>query len=432
MEGVDVTSLSDTINQLRYIRDEKVVIRKEYLGGIGFHRGNGITMEFDDEAYVFLSLLSKPLSLLQIKGILEQQLERGFSSRKIKDLIESFMVYDFIHLQENRVNVHPWSFMQTKIYDGFLSAPEVVHFSITSRCNLDCPFCYRENSKDMKTEQITDFIDVLSQMGVFQLAIGGGEPLLRDDLAYIIDYCYGKGIVPNLTTNGTLLTESFIEKISGKVGQVNLSFNDCFDQKGIDNDGKIFLLNDHGVRSGANLLVTHKSILKLEETLSHLKGLPVESITILRPKPCRDENWYKENKLREGDLELINRSLRGDEGIRVDCSLTCLMRQVPKDILQANAVYGCTAGVRFCTVDSDGSVIPCSFFHDKRYRAGDITKQDFKKIWTGSRVFKRFRKMNKKIQGECSDCEINDYCKGCRRIALEEGNFYSGEGLCGG
>lgn len=423
------------MRQSQYIREENVVIRKEYFGGVGFHRGDGITMEFDEEAYVLLSLLSQPLSLLQIKNILEQRFKRVFLPREIKDQIEKFMGHGFIRLQENRKIIHPGSVIQTKeneTYDEFLSAPEVVHFSITSKCNMDCPFCYRENKKDMRTEQITDFIDELSSMRVFQVAIGGGEPLLREDLSFIIDYCYRKHIVPNLTTNGTLLTNSFIKKISGKVGQVNLSFNDCFDQNGIDNKKKIFLLNKHGIRSGINLLITHKGVFKLEETLSQLRELPVQNITILRPKPGRNEEWYKENKLRERDLKLINRSLSRYRGIRVDCSLTCLMRQVPGEVLQGSAIYGCAAGVRFCTVDSDGSVLPCSFFHDKRYRAGDITEQDFRDIWTTSRVFGIFREMNKKIRGVCRSCEIYSYCKGCRRIALENGSFYSEESLCGG
>ncbi|MFQ5892503.1 MAG: radical SAM/SPASM domain-containing protein [Candidatus Methanofastidiosia archaeon] len=419
----------------RYIRSENVVIRKEYFGGIGFQRDNGITIEFDDETYVLLLLLSKPLSLLQIKGILEQRFNRAFSLKEIKDQIEKFMVHGYIRSLENRKIVQPWSVIQTnknETCDGFLSAPEVVHLSITSRCNLDCPFCYRENTEDMSTEEIIGFINELSSMRVFQLAIGGGEPLLRDDLSFIIDYCHRKNIVPNLTTNGTLLTNSFIKKISGKVGQVNLSFNDCFDQKGIDNRKKIFLLNKHGIRSGINLLITHMSVSKLEETLSELKELPVQSITILRPKPVRNEEWYKESKLKEGDLELINRSLTKHKKIRVDCSLVCLMRQAPKEILQDSAIYGCVAGIRFCTVDSDGSVIPCSFFHDKRYRAGNITWQDFRQIWTGSKVFKLFREMNKNIKGVCRSCEIKSYCKGCRRIAMETGDFYSGECLCGG
>ena len=143
------------------------------------------------------------------------------------------MDYGFI-CRENRRLVHPWGFVQTRENEPrhtLLSAPEVVHFSVTSNCNLDCPFCYRLDNKDMSTEQITGFIDELARMRVFQLAIGGGEPLLRDDLPAIIDYCYKKNIVPNLTTNGTLLNSSFLKQVSGKVGQINISSNEYFDRE---------------------------------------------------------------------------------------------------------------------------------------------------------------------------------------------------------
>ncbi|MFP3951670.1 MAG: radical SAM protein [Candidatus Bathyarchaeia archaeon] len=398
---------------------------------MAFNRAESITLELDEEAYHLLEMLGDPLSLPQIRDRLSERFKRGFSYREIQQILNELIRYEFLELIEGEVYPLENSIHNNPV-EGHLSAPETVHLSLTSRCNMDCAFCYEDHGRDeMETEQILGLIDELSSMGVFQLAIGGGEPLLRADLLEVIRHCNRRGIVPNLTTNGSLLTKPMIKELNGIVGQINLSYNEHLDDGSRLRD-VILLLDNEGIRTGINILVTHNVVPHVAERISEFAELPVEDIVVLRAKPGRDPAWYKENKLRREDLGDLKEALETYEGrIRVDCSLTCLMKDLSPDILQRNAVYGCVAGIRFCTIKSNGDVSPCSFFATEDYRAGNTLEEGFRDIWNESSVFQRFRNIGGMLKGKCGSCNIRDYCRGCRRIALEEtGDLYSLDPLC--
>lgn len=83
------------------------------------------------------------------------------------------------------------------------SAPELVDVKITDFCPYDCPFCYQGstgNGKHAPMGYIKSLIRVLSDMKVFEIAIGGGEPTLHPDFVNILRTAKDAGITPNFTT----------------------------------------------------------------------------------------------------------------------------------------------------------------------------------------------------------------------------------------
>ncbi|MBU7047968.1 MAG: radical SAM protein [Theionarchaea archaeon] len=85
------------------------------------------------------------------------------------------------------------------------SAPNHVNFLLTHHCNLNCRYCYAplQPCKEASTEQVLAIIDILYKRGVFSLDLTGGEPLLRDDISKILQYCNDLDIDVGLATNGT-------------------------------------------------------------------------------------------------------------------------------------------------------------------------------------------------------------------------------------
>jgi len=61
---------------------------------------------------------------------------------------------------------------------------------------------------------------------IFQIAIGGGEPLEHPQLKQIIDATISRNIIPNLTTNGIHLDNEYAKFFKGRVGAVALSIAD--------------------------------------------------------------------------------------------------------------------------------------------------------------------------------------------------------------
>lgn len=86
-----------------------------------------------------------------------------------------------------------------------LAAPVTVHWAVTHNCLLRCPECYvRRYTQGFSTEltlpESLRLVKVLADWGVFEVAIGGGEPLGFPLLPAIIKEARRQGLVVHLTT----------------------------------------------------------------------------------------------------------------------------------------------------------------------------------------------------------------------------------------
>lgn len=83
------------------------------------------------------------------------------------------------------------------------SKPELVDLKITDYCSFNCSFCYQGSSvlgKHAKMENVDFVINELAKAKVFEVAIGGGDPLEYDDIVEVLQKFHAAGIVPNFTT----------------------------------------------------------------------------------------------------------------------------------------------------------------------------------------------------------------------------------------
>src|SRR5581483_1055283 len=156
-----------------------------------------------------------------------------------------------------------------------LSAPVEAHLTVTKRCNLACTHCYQESAP---TEGATDLalgewlprLDALARAKVFHVAIGGGEALTRPDLLAIAEAARARGITPNLTTNGALVTEAFAKRAATLFGQVNVSIDVMpparlfGEDKATSGMRAAQLLVAAGARVGANVVVARANFDVLE------------------------------------------------------------------------------------------------------------------------------------------------------------------------
>lgn len=87
--------------------------------------------------------------------------------------------------------------------------PLVVVLNVTFRCNLRCGYCYGQyferKDKDFTGEQLFGLIDSLGRMGTRSITLGGGEPLIRNDIGEVIKRVKANGIECGMNTNGTLI-----------------------------------------------------------------------------------------------------------------------------------------------------------------------------------------------------------------------------------
>lgn len=357
-----------------------IIIRKEDFGGIVFNRRNGTTIELDKEAYELVKLFRRPINVKIIRN---------------KDSLNIVKT-----LFENGILIKTTDEFDGEEKEG--GFPHVVHFSITSNCNFSCPCCYRVRETEMPREKIFSLIDELYSIGIFQLAIGGGEPFLRNDIFEILEYCKGK-IVCNITTNGFKVKEN-TQRLEGLVQQINVSLNGFSSLANSGRDERSFkvaldaidALSKFKINFGVNILVGRENLYALPKTFKFLVKIGVKRVVSLRPKGEDNNSWYKANKLEGKHLKILKEILEEWENmidIHVDCSLMELMSDIPEDELLKRGVYGCQPASKICTITPSGYVLACSFLKSPR---GRFTDMSFKEIWN-SKQFRLMRENRRRL-----------------------------------
>ncbi len=109
------------------------------------------------------------------------------------------------------------------------STPELVDLKITNYCLKNCKFCYQSSTPEgvhAKMDDILEILDHLKEAGVFEVAIGGGEPTSHPEFTRIIKEIKDRGMIPNFTT----FTDDWLEnpelvKACYDVGGIGVSCN---------------------------------------------------------------------------------------------------------------------------------------------------------------------------------------------------------------
>lgn len=314
----------------------------------------------------------------------------------------------------------------------WLSAPTEAHLMLTNRCPAGCPGCYtgaEPDEADAPTGAWKKVLDDLAAMGVFHVALGGGESLLRDDLFDIAEHARARGLVPNLTTSGIGMTRALAERCR-VFGQVNVSLDGLGDvyaaSRGYDGAGRALralrLLTAAGVESGVNFVLSTLTWDHLEDTIRAVGECGGNEVEILRFKPAgRGRDVYEQYRLPpETAARLMDRLLElgeryPDVVVKIDCSLVPLLCAGGPDpaALERFGIFGCEAAHALSAVTHELEAIPCSFLPDAGIDAARLRAD-----WDDDPTFGRYRHHHELAPEPCSSCAYRTMCKGgCRAVA---------------
>jgi radical SAM protein with 4Fe4S-binding SPASM domain len=323
-----------------------------------------------------------------------------------------------------------------KTEGGPLSAPLEVHFSVTNSCSARCRHCYMDSGKseagEMSAEEFRRAVDLLADMGVFHMALGGGEALERPDFFDLASYVRSRGIVPNLTTNGLLLTRETAAKCR-MFGQVNVSVDSiggpgesCGGRDSAAAKRGIDLLLEAGVKVGLNCVVTRHNFGQLAEVLAYAAERKLTDVEFLRFKPSgRGQTDYFGKRLtpaqnREFFPAIKHLAQQYGIPVKIDCSFVPMFcwHRPDKTLMEQFSVYGCEAANVLLGVRSDGRFGGCSFL------PSDRSIFDLPTLWSDSEELSNLRTWAERASEPCRSCAYLDICKGgCRAVA----RFVSGD-----
>lgn len=294
----------------------------------------------------------------------------------------------------------------------FAPHPELVDISISNHCSKGCPFCYRDSCKNNSFMSLDDYVAVLDALqhplwgNVFQVAIGGGEPLEHPDFLDIIDSTYSRNIIPNFTTNGSLLDQYIIKEFSSKIGAIAISSQDI---NSSDFD-KINILHQNNVKTNIHFLLNSET---LHQAISILEGkynnllTNINAIIFLTYKPFGRADDSKVLNMCDGFMRFINLIDQSKCVSKVGfdaCFVPMLMKYTKTNL---NYIDPCECAFFSVYIDENMNVKPCSFT-DNTQEVFNLKEYTFDDIWNN-----KFDSIRQSRVNNCtSQCNLKNECRG--------------------
>jgi radical SAM protein with 4Fe4S-binding SPASM domain len=313
-----------------------------------------------------------------------------------------------------------------------LVAPTEVHVAVTERCPMGCGACYADATPrglEPPFEVVAARLDRLAAMGVFRVALGGGEASLRADLPELVRHARAVGLLPTVTTSGIGITRERAAALADAgIAQVNVSHDGpdgAYEAtRGYDGaplaERTLQLLGEAGIPTGVNTVVTRHTLPHLEPLVDRATSLGARELQLVRLKPAgrgrMDYLAMRPTPTQVAGFATQVRRLVGRPGfaIRIDCALVPFLvagGDLLPDDLQAFGVMGCEAGRSLWSVKADGRTSPCSFWGE----GGTALGED---AWAEDDILAAFRAHARDLPAPCGACPFRHVCRGgCRVVA---------------
>lgn len=245
--------------------------------------------------------------------------------------------------------------------------PLAVRFQLTNRCTLQCKYCNLWHTKveEISTQQVIDILDKLAELGTKRISFSGGEPLLREDISEIIDYCWKKGIYPEMNCNGTLVPR--LIKAIQNLDFLKLSLDgpeEIHDLvRGKGSYKKVIAAADAAYRNKINFGFATTLTKHNIDSINHVLVVAERYNTIVAFQPlkqfCHGVSNFEElapaqDRFKRAISKLIIEKKVGNRHMRNSLAGLWHIYNWPR-----YEKLKCWAGWIFCVIDTNGDLYPC-------------------------------------------------------------------------
>jgi heme d1 biosynthesis radical SAM protein NirJ len=332
----------------------------------------------------------------------------------------------------------------------------VVIWNLIRRCNLACKHCYSISADtdfpgELSTEEVFKVMDDLKGFRVPVLILSGGEPLMRPDIFDISRRAKQMGFYVGLSTNGTLIDESNIERIAA-IG---------YDYVGISIDGlrethdrfrrlegafdasmrAIRLCHRQGIKVGMRFTMTQDNAPELPALLDLMEQEGIDKFYLSHL------NYAGRGNINRKD-DVILKTTRWAMDLLFDRCWDYTRRGLHKEFVSGNndadGVYllfwvrrhfpqledhmraklaqwgGNSSGVNIANIDNLGNVHPDTFWW--HYSLGNVKQRPFSQIWQdiSDPLMAGLKASPRSIKGRCGACRYFDVCGGNTRVRAHQ------------
>ena len=296
---------------------------------------------------------------------------------------------------------------------------------LTYRCPLHCSYCSNPLDLAAYGEELTtaEWQRVLAEareLGVLQLHLSGGEPLLRRDLAEIVQSAGELGLYTNLITSALGLTPRRAEQLlAAGLDHVQISLQ--ADEAALSDrlagtpsfERKLAaarLVKELGWPLTLNVVLHRHNIDRMNRVLDLAEELGADRIELANTQyygwALRNREGLLPSRAQLERAEVVVRAAR--ERLRGRMEIIYVLpdyySRYPKPCMGG-------WGRRQLTVVPDGGVLPCPTAHDLPLPRVSVRDHSLAWIWERSELFQRFRGTD----------WMPDPCRTCDRRELDFG-----------
>ena len=328
----------------------------------------------------------------------------------------------------------------------------VVIWNLIRRCNLTCKHCYSISAdtdfpNELTTDQVFEVMDDLKAFGVPVLILSGGEPLLRPDLFEIAHRAKAMGFYTALSTNGTLIDDSNIERIA-EVGFDYLGISidgirethDRFRRKEGAFDASLAALRrcrELGIKVGLRFTMTQDNAAELPQLLQLMDDEGIDKFYFSHlnyagrgNKNRKDDTHFQTTRWA---MELLFERAMADVQAGRDTEFVTgnndadgvfLLHWVRKhhpdqaEHIEAKLRQwgGNSSGVNIANIDNQGRVHPDTMWW--HYDLGNVKERPFSEIWqdTSDPLMAGLKQSPRPVKGRCATCKHLAICNGNTRV----------------
>lgn len=304
----------------------------------------------------------------------------------------------FVRKEDNGYSEPLWS------EDG----PELLDVAITNYCEHGCKFCYRQSNREGKHISLGDLryvIDQAKELGVLQIALGGGNPNQHPQFVEILKLIRESGIVPSYTSNGEGLTDEVLQATKQYCGAMALSLYPTYDRYK-DLTEKI---SSYGIKLNLHVILKTDTI---DLLISWLKEPPtwfsnINALIVLNYKPVASSSSMMVTD--ENLLKTFYSVVSECKHTKIGFDSCCVPGIVTWMNVNPTLIESCEAARFSAFVSEDLKMYPCSFMANTD-KYGDLRTTSMIEVWQSYPSFVNHRDRIK--NNTCTGCNQQHLCNG--------------------
>lgn len=313
----------------------------------------------------------------------------------------------------------------------------------TNACNARCIHCSTAAAKklpgELSTGEAKQLFTELAAIGVFDIAISGGEPLTRPDILEIIQHMRAVGLKLGIGSNGSTITEENVRQLKELgVSRLQISIDGTEELHdlarrwvGLFQKAKTAIAL--GIKGGLDVhvcMTLHKLNYKvLEEVVQLCIRWGVKKFNLSRfiPTGRGDQSLDLPKDVWKECIHTYQTLKKRYEG-RIEMT-THLSQSVLVDpaLHDCYGFNGCQAGIGQGCIGPTGDVSPCVMLP---IMVGNVRESSFADVWQNAPLINSLKRRSE-LKGACSSCPFIHKCGGCRAVAYAyTGDVFQTDGRC--